>query len=624
MADSLLYEQSLETQGGSEPFISRQVVQVLDQNGGNYNGQIQIDTSSLSNSGKYASYGEAYLVLPLVTVLDLTTITGATGTNAADLRTALHAAEYPFAAGLKCGSHQLIHSLSVSYNNSDVVQLTPYTNFYVQYKQLTQQSWEDVAKNGPSIGFYPDTADTYDFISTADDDAHKGFGVRNNKNGPAGTVQSTGINSITAALRSGTVTGGSVANLTVDVSAVDVTGTFNPALTYTNYLSNTYNEGFTKRQRDTAYQSDTLRQLFISQTDAESVGKSLYTKPTVAPTDHTYKVWYTLAKIYLKDVHSFFEQLPLVKGAFLSLRINTNTATHTLSSVYKTAGPELNLYCTTNVINGGTSPVMLASGEAGSGLYPLVAAVKARAAALDNNTSLTWSLRTSIGKDTTLSLTHPTWQSQTRLFVPMYQMSPTDEEKYLSLNRTKRIVYEDIYSYQVNVDAGGSFNQLLTNGIPNPTTVVCIPFLRNTANDISGAGTNLAYPFQSPFATEPGTTSPLIAFKDFNVQVAGINMFTQNENYDFEQFLNELSSKNSINGNLVKGLTSGLISEHDFYHSYRYYVCDVSRRLPAEDSVPKSIAVMGKSLCVKAISIFVFVLFKREITVDLATGQKLD
>jgi hypothetical protein len=46
MADNLLFEQSNESQLTTEPFISRQVVYVVDQNNGSYNGQIQLDTSS--------------------------------------------------------------------------------------------------------------------------------------------------------------------------------------------------------------------------------------------------------------------------------------------------------------------------------------------------------------------------------------------------------------------------------------------------------------------------------------------------------------------------------------------------------------------------------------------------
>jgi hypothetical protein len=608
MSDPLLYEQSTATQGTSEPFISRQVVQVLDQNGGNYNGQIQIDTSSLSNSGKYASYGEAYLVIPCVTVLTPESV-ATTATNLALYKTQFNDAannDASYSVGMKNGYHQLIHSLSVSYNNSDVVQLTPYTNFYVQFKLLTQLSWEDVKKIGPGIGFHPDSSDSYHFSRPMDgtnagvisgsvvsaavgtvksSDGGTGLGVRNNRN----------FGDIAAAL------------------------TTNPA--YNN--SNNYNKGLLQRQLDSAYNYASTtdytadgQYLFLPSSYASDSGKNYYSYGT------DYKVWYTLAKIRLKDLHSFFDQLPLVKGAFLSLRINTNTATHKIVHA-KAATNTMAQYCSQNIITGGTSPLILASAESKNGFNSLYEAVKAATAVLAD--SYTLSLRISIGKDASLGLGHPTWGNQVRLFVPMYQMSPIDEEKYLTINRTKRVVYEDIYNYQVNVDNNSTFNQLLTNGIPNPVAVITVPFLSNASNYIGLTATsNGTYPFQSPWASEPGNTSPLVYLKDYNVQVAGINMFTQNQVYDFEQFQNELSSFNAINGNLVNGLTSGLISEYDFYHSYRYYVCNVARRLPAEDSVPKSISIMGKNTSNFKVSLFVFVVFRREITIDLATGQKLD
>jgi hypothetical protein len=403
MADALLYEQSLETQGDSSPFISRQVVQVLDQNGGNYNGQIQIDTSSLSNSGKYASYGEAYLCIPLVTVLEATSANSKTGLNAATI---------PFGVGFKCGFHQLIHSLSVSYNNSDVVQLTPFTNFYVQYKLMTHCSWDDVKKIGPSIGFYPDSSQSYSFVTAAASvtDDMSGIGLSNNKNW-YGDNTATGLS--TYAL-------------------------------YQKYAK--YNEGFLKRQEDTAltYGVAPHNNFFANATD---VGINYYETAT------DYKVWYTMAKIRLKDLHSFFEQLPLVKGAFLSLRLNCNTCTHTLSSLPSSGGTVSNLYTTGFTTNGGTSPLLVASGGTTSALGKEngLGTLHTAMTALTSATIGTFSLRVSIGKDTGKNLTHPTWQAQTRLFVPLYQMTPTDEERYLSLNRVKKIVYEDIYSYQTNV-----------------------------------------------------------------------------------------------------------------------------------------------------------------------------
>lgn len=566
--DQLLFEQSTENQVTAEPFISRQVVYVIDQNNGNYSGQIQLDTSSLSNSGKYASYSEAYLQVPLVITLQGQTVAGDP-----------FQADAPFAVGLKNGFHQLIHSVSVEYNNTNVIQLTPYSNFDVQYRLMTSLSDEDIKKVGPTIGFYPDSSTTYDRVQggALGADVRSGTGILNNRNFDAGDKGVT---------------------------------------TWADHQATKPNEGFLARQQTTSFQFEAPSSDFITAQSGGSVGKDFYERID----DNHY--WYVMATIRLKDLHDFFDKMPLVKGAYLRFIINVNTCQHTLSFT-KANGPpatcnmsQSNATITAN----GSSPLLVASGGADQGFEPIITQILTAAAG-----TYTCNVRLDIGKSPVGDRAHPAWGAQTRLYVPLYQMNPVNEEQYLSLNRTKKIVYRDIYQYRTDVEAGQTFNALLTNGIPNPKTVILIPFIRSSANFLSAAGNTIPTdPFLSPFTTEPGTTSPLIAFKDFNIQVAGVNMFVQNELYDFEQFQNELAPQNAINGGLVDGLTSGLISKTDFQHMYRYYVCDVSRRLPAEDSVPKSVQIIGKNESRLPISIFTFIEYERSCTVDLATGQKLD
>lgn len=578
MADQLLFEQSNESQITTEPFINRQVVYVIDQNNGTYNGQVQLDTSSLSNSGKYASYSEAYFEVPLV--LRLTMGTGAAGVAGF---TGLAAA---FSAGLKNGYYQLIHSLSVEYNNTSVVQLTPYTNFYVNYKLMTSLSEEDILKFGDSIGFNPDGSLSVDFGSqaAADPDGH---GILNNKNVPVNPAN---------------------VGLWETVVAAEP------------------NSGFFNRQKQTAfYPAGTTTSAFINPTQAGTIGKNYYDLNGAGTND---KFWYVLATIRLKDVADFFDKMPLVKGAYLRFIINTNTSTHTLALT--TAGGALtDMASTTNIITGGTTPIMVASPKDNNGFATYKAAAIAAGNATYNIT-----VASSIGKDTTANKSHPTLQ-QVRLYVPLYTMNPSMEEQYLSLNRTKKIVYRDIYQYQVEVSLSGgqgTFNALLTNGIPNPKAIIIIPFYGAASNNASNGGNPVA-PYTSPFTSEPGTTSPYVQLTNFNVQVAGVNVFTQNELYDFEQFRNELASINAINGGLVDGLTSGLVSFERFQSNYRYYVADLSRRLPAEDKVPKSIQILGtvQSQAQNAaalagagtIQLMCFIEFEKEITVDLMTGAKL-
>lgn len=712
MADNLLYEQSSESQITTEPFVSRQVVYVVDQNNGAYNGQIQLDTSSLSNSGKYASYSEAYFQIPLVVTLQNLDSTPAGYSAGGTFANTTNA----FAAGLKAGYWHLIHSLSVEYNNTSVVQLTPFTNMYVHYKMMTSMSQEDVAKFGAGLGFFPDSATSYKFSADPalqqDGSARAllthttGAGSVVNMNGQ-GSINNTDYGTLNIQGSNGTITAGTLlariaqnsnlANATIVRGAVGVTandtlqtsavGANTPIQTTTDntaiairavggnidfvapvggiqvnlgavtlasgWVGSASNLGFYQRQQSSSYDPSVANfGALLPLSGCRTVGKNFFDDDTIGS---DYVSWYILAKIRLKDLCDFFDKLPLVKGAYLRFIINTNTSSHDLQYIgFNQDGTARRAFgSTTNLISGGSTPLLWASGEAGQGSASLSTDVATYLGA-NATAGVNFRLQCGIAKVTVGNTTvqHPTLQ-QCRLYVPLYQMNPTMEEQYLSLNRTKKIVYRDIYQYQTDINGGADFNVLLTNGIPNPKFVVCIPMIRGASNTTItnagggappytvGSGGNIvgfvknttatdpptqAVPlpvYQSPFASEPATTSPLIAMTNFNIQIAGQNMFIQNELYDFEQFTNELQSVNAINGGLVTGLTSGLISETDFQYMYRYYICDVSRRLPAEDRVPKSVQILGKNQSTQPITLFTFIEFEKEIEIDLITGQKL-
>ena len=80
MADKLVFDLSQEVEGSPQVFIRKDWVKILDNMNTNYNSnQCIIDTSQLSNSNKYFSYREAYLMMPL-----LLTLTGPQRAQASD------------------------------------------------------------------------------------------------------------------------------------------------------------------------------------------------------------------------------------------------------------------------------------------------------------------------------------------------------------------------------------------------------------------------------------------------------------------------------------------------------------------------------------------------------------
>ena len=201
--------------------------------------------------------------------------------------------------------------------------------------------------------------------------------------------------------------------------------------------------------------------------------------------------------------------------------------------------------------------------------------------------------------------------------MPSFVFAPAFESAYLA-SQVKTIDYEDIYQYQVlNVTAGGIFNNLITNGISDISKVLVLPFFTTAAN----GGIN---PLYSPYdGAGTGVTSPLCLLTNFQVVVSGQNALYNTQKYSYQQFVEQLSGCNSVNGDQTDGLTSSLISLLDFETAYNYYYVDVSRMLEIEKSVPKSISIQGQNLSAKAIDLIVFIAYKQSLKVDVLSGNRV-
>ena len=118
------------------------------------------------------------------------------------------------------------------------------------------------------------------------------------------------------------------------------------------------------------------------------------------------------------------------------------------------------------------------------------------------------SLVASIGIGKSLAgVSHPTLQS-CRVYACMYEMSPAFEEQYFSIVPTKKILYNDILSFQVlNVQAGQSFFQILTNGVSRARYLLIVPQLSSVINgsaaaaDTTNSGIVVGTPMNSPFSS---------------------------------------------------------------------------------------------------------------------------
>ena len=599
--DNLVFEEAVNSTIDQSEFISKKWVYVNDNNSQNYTSQIVLDSTPLSNAGGWINWSEGYIVMPLVVQL--------TSTNSASLPIGTTTADYSWA--MKSGFWHMIHSMNVEFNNQNIIQQTPLTNVFRSFKASTSFSKDDLLNEGSTLGFYPDNAGSwfYQKANSAD-----GRGVCNNRDAPLS--QSIIANGLNYAYPATAVAG------SVDLGATTgiYSGTGNPSARPSGIYS--YNEGMTARQSWYGYDPQSSGQSALC--SADTAGSTLYRSVKRTQTQDGSIIWNVYAKLRLKDLNEYFEKAPLLKGSTIRFYLNTNQSivkfrtnaptisTGAGSTGAITSGTIDNL--SVQVVGGSTNPLMVSSRAYGNGASALANDTYALSVSIFKNTfqdQLTLGGNNYTGGQTALTAV--------RLYAPVYQFNPLAQQRYLQLAPTKKITYRDIFQYQFSgIKANDQFNFLVSNGIPNIKSVLVVPYIGATDNG------GLAYStLLSPFASTPSMPDP-IPLSNFNILVSGVNLFLNNELYDYEQFLHELKSSNQLNGNLTTGLTSGLISEDMFSRGYRYYYGNCSRILPAEAGVSRSVQIIGQNVSSATINLLVYVEFEKECTIDIATGARID
>mgnify|MGYP003630346632 FL=1 len=613
--DKLVFDLSQEVEGSPSVFVKKDWLNILDNQNANYNSnQSVIDTSQLSNSNKYMSYREAYLSMPLLLTLG--------GTDAADdtqggFTPATSTASADYTAGLKNWFGTMIHSMTLDYNGTTIIQQTPFCNMWNSFKLMTSMSWGDVHTQGDTIGFYPDDplTSTATFAATA---TAVGFGASNNSNCPA-----DGGRPDVAALGHGGINAG-----------------------FAHYERGKGNIGYIMRQQGINYDpagvagagatnSTLLPLVSVQQLWKSHISNKVDGTNTAGGNLRGCIQWSIVATIYLKHLHAFFASVPLLKGAYMKATLNLNNTTTNfavIGAAIPTYSPLTSGLSVANSV-GGVNPVMLSSmagaslstsANGGTDSFAVSGAAPAGGVQMACNVSVgATCLDSTLANQANSQVTTGDLSRSIYLYVPSYTFNPVFEQAYLS-SPVKQIKYTDIYQYQINgVGANGLVNNLVTNGIANIKSILILPFYSSSAQTNSGLPAGLPV-YQSPFdVAGTGATSPSCLIGNFNVVVSGQNAIYNTQRYAFEQFNNQLYGVNAVNGGMTDGLTSGLVDRLGFDTNYCYYYVDLSRMLPVEESVPKSIQVIGQNMSGKIVDYFVFVEYGVEVSVDALTGVRV-
>ena len=266
---------------------------------------------------------------------------------------------------------------------------------------------------------------------------------------------------------------------------------------------------------------------------------------------------------------------------------------------------------TVNVPSGGLSPIMIASAGLNNGCSSLIAG--------------TYTISLSVGSIVTASSqvlpgasSGPLSRSIV-LNVPSYIMNPMVESAYISQS-IKSVEYSDFYQYLVQNVAGGgagNINALITNGISGLKSALILPVF-------NPAGNQNVNPLTSPYdPVGGGCTSPLAHIANFNILVSGQNAIYQNQTYCYSAYLNQLAGQNSLDGGQIDGNSSSLVSQVDFENSYCYYYVDISRGLPVEASVPKSVVLVGTNNSMYAMDYYVFLEYSARMQLSIISGSRV-
>ena len=604
--DNLVFDEAVNSTIDQSEFISKKWIYVNDNNSQNYSSQIVLDSTPLSNAGGWINWSEAYIALPLVVQL-----TSAIPASLNDAKSVT--ADYSWA--FKSGFWNIINSMNVEFNNQNIIQQTPLTNVFRSFKANTSFSQDDLLNEGSSLGFCPDNAGSWRYDKA---DSARGRGLSNNRDA-INPVSTTiyGSSSVWTTASSTAMAGG------FDVATSLYSGAGNPS----SYPGSQYSSNDGLAQRQTWYGYDALS---TSQGEVCGIAEagSVYRSQKVKIADGNI-VWYVYAKLRLKDLNEYFEKCPLLKGSTIRFYINTNQALTTFTTtapasdaVTAVITPGTITSTGVQVIGGLTNPLMVASRDLGSGASCLASDSYALSVSIVKNV-----FQSQLGIGGNAYQAGQSSLTAVRLYAPVYQFNPLAQQRYLQLAPTKKVVYRDIFQYQFSgIKPDDNFNFLVSNGIPNIKSVLVVPYVAGGDNGAttSTAGDGLAYStLLSPYASTPAMPDP-IPLNNFNIMVSGVNLFLNNQLYDYEQFRQELMSSNQLNGNLTTGLTSGLISEDMFSRGYRYYYGNCSRILPAEAGVSRSIQIIGQNKSKLRVSLLVFVEFEKSMTIDITTGARID
>lgn len=460
------------------------------------------------------------------------------------------------AACIKNGFHNLVDSVQLVLGGSTVQTSQIYQNVHATYKILTEWSQDELRKFGPSLG-------------VALDDYKK-------------DVDAVAVAS-----------GDSLDNVSIDTLSPALAGITYPPATNTGYKQRV---NFMNTNASTAVVAGAAVSI-LTNMDLCAKGMAQVDAAATSAAGPDSFVCFYLATIRLKDISPVCEKLPPVKSLKGFMYINYNAATSTYTST--AAAGTVKTSITNTAQYGRCQPAMLDR-----------LAVKG-----DADSVITFKCELSGIKSTNLTAAKPPI-TNARLYCPYYVASPEVDRL---LTQKKTIRYNERFTTVVNIAKLSSTNTTITPGVANPKRITMLPLLTGAGANAAGLTAFQAAPELSPFDIVPCGSSPFAALQQLQIQVGNQPMFQEPVNMDHQMFMNEIAQQ-GLDGGQNNQQASGLLGQRLWNQMYRFYTCDIGRRVNGDDGASKSVQLSCYNPCNADMRIIVDVEHEKEISVDTAMG----
>jgi hypothetical protein len=617
------------------PFEDSQFNYINDINSGVYSSSpalVQWDLTSIMSHQAFTSCEDLFCTIPIQMVAQYVTAAGLGVAPTGPASGGVGMGTTAFTAGsslgyssallsLKGSFQSLVHQVEMSIGGRVVSDLQPFTNIYSGFRLASQMNaGSDLRATGPSLGIADvglDNQNSVQFqssinVETAVAVGVSGCGLTNNRPFVSATVGATQVQSVLGNQ-----------NQYVGNDAIGRRLARYVDATSTGGVNGVY--GTSGGQGST-----TLTIMSASQLANEMKSNVQLVSGNATSTANSNYIVYTdtivLPLRYLMDV---VNKLPMMKRTDMLLRMYLNTGSLIVPVKASVGGNNTTQYfapqsstfpntCpfTVNYLDLGVPST--AVGIA-CGLFiarPSTTALSITAVAGSTGVSAAFTAVINLGNCPT---SHP--MTACRTYFNQISLTPEKEEAYLLANSAKQVVYERfIYNQYNSITSGSNYSQLIASGVKNPLACIIIPFISTSNTGKSGTGTaNFPSQYGSPFDPCGGISFSPISLTNLQVSLGMKNQLQNSLYFTFENYLEQVCQYESISGNKLDLLNSGIISQA-WWEQNRVYFVNLSRGTPADRATPRNILVSFTNNTNITVDCMIYIVYADKIIVNVRTG----